>query len=94
MIIVYAIVSLVDGRIYVGQTKDLEKRLKEHNNGTTKSTKGYIPWRLFFQETCENREQARIREKYWKSGVGKEKLKLFLHKNNRPHSSMDRTEVS
>jgi putative endonuclease len=66
LVIVYAIVSLVDGRIYVGQTKDLEKRLKEHNSGSTKSTKEYIPWRLFFQEACENREQARIREKYWK----------------------------
>ncbi len=94
MIFVYAIVSLVDGRIYVGQTQDIEKRLKEHNSGSTTSTKGYIPWKLFFHEICENREHARIREKYWKSGIGKEKLKLFLHKNNRPYSSTDRTEVS
>jgi putative endonuclease len=80
MILVYAILSKVDGRIYVGQTQDIGKRVKEHNNGTTKSTKAYIPWTLFFYERCANREQARKREKYWKSGIGKEKLKLLLQK--------------
>ena len=80
MIYVYAIVSLVDSRIYVGQTQDVKKRLTEHNKGSTKSTKGYIPWKLFFYETYENRDQARIKEKYWKSGIGKEKLKLLLQK--------------
>ncbi|HPB25162.1 MAG TPA: GIY-YIG nuclease family protein [Bacteroidales bacterium] len=78
---VYALESLKDGRIYVGQTQDIEKRLKEHNQGRTKSTKAYAPWRLIFQEECEDRQEARVQEKYWKSGCGKEKLKVFL-KNN------------
>jgi putative endonuclease len=28
-------------------------------------------------EICTNRVQAREREKYWKSGIGKEKLRLI-----------------
>jgi hypothetical protein len=44
---IYAIVSLVDGRIYVGMAEDPLRRLAEHNAGKTFSTKGFIPWRLF-----------------------------------------------
>jgi len=75
MFTVYAIKSGLDGRIYVGFTDCLERRLKEHNSGKTKSTKGFVPWKLIFTENCEKREFARIREKYYKSGCGKEYLK-------------------
>jgi putative endonuclease len=78
MIFVYAIYSLKDRRIYVGQTENIEKRLKEHNSGQTVSIKPYIPWKLFYQETCENRVEARKREIFLKNGSGKEKLKLIL----------------
>ena len=43
---VYILESEIDGRLYKGQTSDLDKRLQEHNSGKTKSTKGYIPWKL------------------------------------------------
>lgn len=53
-----------------------EKRLKEHNRGEVFSTKGFVPWILIFLEKCGmDRKYARTREKYWKSGIGKEKLK-------------------
>ena len=78
---VYAIVSNKDGRIYVGFTTNIERRLKEHNAGKTKSTKGYCPWELFFTEEVETRQIARQREKYWKSGTGKEQLKVLLNQN-------------
>ncbi len=75
MFTVYAIKSDVDGRIYVGFTIDFEKRLKEHNAGKTKSTKGFRPWKKLYIEEAETRLNARAREKYLKSGVGKEFLK-------------------
>lgn len=75
MYYVYALKSCVDQRIYVGFTADVMKRLKEHNAGHTKSTKGYRPWELFYFERVYSREVARRREKYLKSGIGKEKLK-------------------
>jgi len=77
--IIYALKSSVDNRIYVGFTTDIVKRLKEHNSGKTKSTKGYRPWNLFFnEEIVGTRIDARNREKYYKSGIGKEKLKLLI----------------
>jgi putative endonuclease len=75
MYFVYAIQNQKDGRIYVGLTSDVEKRLIEHNKGKTKSTKFYIPRKIIYFEECNTRIEARNREKYWKSGIGKEKLK-------------------
>ncbi len=75
--LVYAIRSRKDGRIYVGMTADLDRRLKEHANGHTKSTKAYIPWELIFIREASGRLEARRLEKYYKSGVGKEYLKAL-----------------
>ena len=73
--IVYALISAIDKRIYVGFTSNLAKRLNEHNSGKTKSTKGYRPWSLLYSEDVLGRENARAREKHLKSVVGKEFLK-------------------
>lgn len=52
----------------------MEARIKRHNDGRERTTKFYIPYELIYSEVCETRPEARIREKYWKSGIGKEKL--------------------
>jgi putative endonuclease len=75
---VYAIKSETDGRIYVGFSENVQNRVKEHNSGKTKSTKGYRPWKLFFTEECKTRIEARKLEKYYKGGSGKEKLKNMV----------------
>ncbi len=79
---VYSIRSLKDGRFYVGMTESLERRIKEHNNGRTKSTKGYTPWILVFFEKFKTREEARKREKYLKSGIGKEFIKRYWSRSS------------
>ena len=81
MYTVYAISSKSRKYIYVGLTSDLERRLKQHNNGYEKTTKPYAPFVLLYQEKVNTRVEARIREKYWKSGVGKEKLKAMIDGN-------------
>ena len=75
MIYVYVLRSLVDERLYVGITQDIAKRVKEHNSGRTKSTKGYRPWVKIHEESYSDRITARQREKYLKSGYGKQWLK-------------------
>ncbi len=72
---VYAIQSHKDGRIYVGLSKNPDVRLVEHNNGETKSTKGFRPWKLIYQKLIGSRLEARKEEKKLKSGYGKEFLK-------------------
>jgi len=75
MVYVYVLVSKKSGKLYVGITKDLDKRLAEHNAGKSKFTKGHIPWIRVYQETHEDYPSARKREKYLKSAAGKKWLK-------------------
>ena len=72
---VYAISSLNRNYIYVGLTSDLESRIARHNKGYEKTTKPYCPFVLLFSEQVNTRTDAREREKYWKSGIRKEKLR-------------------
>ena len=75
MYYVYVLKSESNWRFYVGLTINIERRLSEHNKGYTKSTKGFRPWALFFFESFNTRIEARSREKYLKSGIGKEYIK-------------------
>ncbi|WP_346239150.1 GIY-YIG nuclease family protein [Niabella insulamsoli] len=50
MIIVYAIKSTFRNYIYVGMTDNLERRLRQHNNGENRSTKAYKPFTLLYTE--------------------------------------------
>ena len=56
-------------------TNNITRRIKEHNTGHSKSTKGYRPWILIHSETFGSRLEARKREKYLKSGYDKKWLK-------------------
>lgn len=78
MITVYAISSINRKYIYVGMTNNLERRLYEHNHEKEQTTRPYAPFKLIHSEVAENRIYARKREKYFKSGVGKEFLKSLL----------------
>ena len=78
MITVYAIRSEVNGDIYVGIAKDSDRRLKEHNSGKNRYTKGLRPWKKIYTELQLDWQEARKREKYLKSGVGKEFLKSLV----------------
>ena len=75
---VYAIQSAKDGRLYVGMTEDVSKRLIQHNHGKAKSTKGFVPWKLIYTEETIDRNSARKRELFLKAGSGKEFLKKIV----------------
>ncbi|WP_405247333.1 GIY-YIG nuclease family protein [Cellulophaga sp. Asnod2-G02] len=75
---VYVLESEKDKRWYKGHTVDIDKRIIEHNTGKTKSTKGFIPWRLVYFEVFETREEAILGEKYFKTGNGREFLKKII----------------
>ena len=70
----YIIRSVQHEWYYVGITNDIVKRLKTHNNGRVRSTRGKSPFFLFYVEKCENRASARDREKFYKVSSNKEKL--------------------
>ena len=75
MFFVYALSSINRNYIYVGLSSDLERRLFDHNQGYNLTTKPYKPFKTILVEEFPTRALARNREKYLKSGVGKEYLK-------------------
>lgn len=79
MFSVYVLKSLKDNNLYIGMTADLQKRIDRHNSGYEKATKSRVPLELIHNESFTTREEARKREKYLKSGFGREIIKkLFL----------------
>jgi len=82
MFYVYVLVSLSRNYIYVGMTDNLQRRIDYHNNGYNKTTKPYRPFYILLTEELPTRIEARIREKYLKSGVGKEYLKTLIATKN------------
>ena len=79
MYYVYVICSLTRKYIYVGITNNVERRVSEHQSGINKTTRAYIPYKVVLTEEFNTRVAAREREKYLKSGVGKEFLKKILN---------------
>ena len=78
MYFVYAIKSINRNYIYVGMTNEVERKFEEHNTGKNKTTRPYKPFKLFYSEKFRTRTEARKREKYLKSGIGKEFLKSLI----------------
>jgi putative endonuclease len=78
----YVLQSKKDSRWYTGTTYDLRKRLNQHINGENASTKSRGPFEVVYYEMCRNASDARSRELFLKSGMGKRylrnRLKRFL----------------
>ena len=62
----------------MGHTSDLTQRLGQHNIGITKSTKNRGPWKLIHQEHFPTKAEAMRRERFFKTGQGREELKQLL----------------
>ena len=78
MYYVYIIKSKNYNWKYIGYCFNLKVRFKSHNLGKVKSTKKYKPFKLIYYEGFINKTDARIEEKFLKTGKGRERIKLLL----------------
>jgi len=82
MFYTYVLRSKSSGRWYTGSTDDLRKRLRQHNENRSRYTEGRGPFELIYYEAFKNIDDAKAREVYLKSGMGKRylrnRLKRFL----------------
>ena len=60
---IYVIKSKKDNKLYIGLTRDLGRRLLQHNQKLSKSTKSRTPFVLVYYETYTSAKDARIRER-------------------------------
>ena len=75
---VYLLKNEKFGRWYTGLTTDLRKRFNQHNSGQSHYTKNKGKYEMIYWEVCKNLDDAKSREKYLKSGMGKRYLKNRL----------------
>jgi len=75
MYFTYVLRSLKDKKNYIGLTNNLEKRFKQHQNGLCESTKNRVPFEIVYYEEFKDRSDAVQREKFFKTGKGRELLK-------------------
>lgn len=75
---VYILRSTIDGKLYTGYTPDLRKRLRTHNAGKVQATSHRKPLLLIYYEAYLDEGDAREREKYFKSGWGRNYISTHL----------------
>lgn len=79
---VYLLLGIKDERTYLGSTLDLEKRLKEHEDGYCKVTKSRRPLKLIYTEKYPTIDEARMRERHLKTSSGRKELKKIFQNLN------------
>jgi len=76
---VYVLFSKKYHKIYIGYTGNLEQRLLSHNKLSHKGyTRKYRPWEIAFFEEYPTKQEALAREKFLKSGKGREYVWLEM----------------
>ena len=80
----YILLNSITGKFYIGQTKDLQRRLIYHNSGYGKSTRGEGHWELVYQEMYKTRRDAVNREREIKLKKSREFIKALIHSVERP----------
>ena len=71
------------GTLYTGQTRDLQRRLAEHQAGAARWTRGRGPWELVLAEEFATRAEAMRRERQLKSGRLHQVLRSRLGQDRR-----------
>jgi putative endonuclease len=81
MYYVYALYNREHGKLYIGETNDLARRLKDHNGhrfATSYTARFPGPWEVVYSEQYANRQEARRRERQLKSYQGRQFLKKII----------------
>ncbi|MEK7488050.1 MAG: GIY-YIG nuclease family protein [Patescibacteria group bacterium] len=73
---IYVIYNDERDKIYIGQTADLEKRLRRHNGELKNKQSSFTSrnegkWRLIYNEKVSSRKEAMARERQLKTSRGR-----------------------
>ncbi|KKU88265.1 MAG: Excinuclease ABC C subunit domain protein [Candidatus Gottesmanbacteria bacterium GW2011_GWA2_47_9] len=75
----YVLSNETTGRYYIGSTNNLERRLKEHQSGKTRTTKVLMTYKLVYKEEFDTIQAARLREKKIKSYKSKKYIDWLIN---------------
>ena len=75
---VYILHSTTRDQLYIGQTQDIDKRLKRHNQGYVKSTKNRGPWELYYSKMYPSRSAAMKTERQLKNLKSRSRIDQWI----------------
>lgn len=82
MFYVYIIYSKQIDRFYIGQTENIENRIKNHLAGISKFTARANDWKLVYQEGYKTRTEAIQRENAIKKKKSRKYIEWVISKKN------------
>jgi len=77
------VLELCDGRYYVGSTRNIEERIKEHQNGESRYTKDKLPCRLLAYQEFDTYTEAIIKEKKLKATKSRKMIGYFIQERRK-----------
>ena len=78
----YILQSKCTGSLYIGQTNNVEDRLKRHNNNESKATKRKGPWELLYYKEFETRAEAVQLERMLKNWKKPSKVLFWIKRQS------------
>ncbi|MCE1164283.1 MAG: GIY-YIG nuclease family protein [Bacteroidetes bacterium] len=77
----YILISESTGKLYIGQTNNLNARISRHNSNKNFTTKNKGPWKLLYSKEFNTRSEAMVFEKKLKSIKNKEYIISKVERN-------------
>jgi len=74
----YILESESSGRLYVGQTNNVEDRVRRHNAGMVLSTRNRGPWKLLYFKDLGDRSASVLLERKLKGMKNPQKVKAWI----------------
>jgi putative endonuclease len=78
MYYLYVLLNNSKTKTYTGVTDDVNKRLKNHNDGKVKSSRPYSPYKIIHTESFASLSEARKKEKFYKPTTGRRRLRQMF----------------
>lgn len=83
MYYLYILQSKIGDHFYIGSSSNINRRLQEHNQEKSFSTKPYRPWVLIYKEEYQERSSAAKREYFLKHPAGYQEKRTLFEKHKK-----------
>lgn len=77
-IFVFILISSVDGRLFFGESTNINKTILAHNKGLSAFTKKFAPWELLAKKLVKTRSEAKAMELELRRMKSKEEVLKFM----------------
>lgn len=81
MYYLYILQSRSTGPYYIGQTQDIDERLRRYNSGGCRATRGRGPWEVVYSRSYASRSEAMAAERGLKRAKSRRVIEALIAGN-------------